>query len=454
MPIEKPRHEQIFHFRGRRFSRGLAAIGLFALAAALWAPAASAQGSGSTPPVNGVPDPRNLGILTPQEYPLVKKGVRFLYDGYLDKAGGVFDQLRSLLPDSPAGELGLVLPPAVKLREDPKNPQFLDELEKGLNAVRKKAQNLLDKNPNDSRGLFYIGAVHFFRSQAHRRRRAFFRAVQELRAARKYLGRVIAQKSDAWEAYVGLGGYNYFIDALPTLGKIARRLLFLPGGDREKGLRQLNLARERSLLLGPLARNMLLVAYTAHEKRPLRAEKLGLSLHREFPNNPWFHLNLGYLYLATPENIPKAVRTFQEVLARERAGHPNYVREIAGRARLGLMAAYRRLGEGPTLRATARKVLQNPPKRPKHLVPLTRLILGEQLALDGDREGALSEFKKVARAGDWGYFGWRIRSLGFRSASDIVRRAESLRKNPPNPEAQSNGSNPRGRDRPPAEANR
>lgn len=80
MPIEKARHERIFRFRGRPFSRGLAAIGLFALAAALWAAAAFAQGSGSTPPANGVRDPRNLGILTPREYPLVKRGVRSASD--------------------------------------------------------------------------------------------------------------------------------------------------------------------------------------------------------------------------------------------------------------------------------------------------------------------------------------------------------------------------------------
>ncbi|MDP7386563.1 MAG: hypothetical protein QF593_11100, partial [Nitrospinota bacterium] len=54
MAIEKPRHEWVSRPRGRSFSRGPAAVGLFALVAALRATTAAAQGSGSTPPANGV----------------------------------------------------------------------------------------------------------------------------------------------------------------------------------------------------------------------------------------------------------------------------------------------------------------------------------------------------------------------------------------------------------------
>ena len=404
-------------------------------AAALALLGALAGAPSSAPGVNNEshekPRPQQLGILTPEEFPLVAKGVRLLYDGYYIEAAKEFDRLRSLLPESPAGELGDVLPHAVRLREDPKNREIQKALESGLAAVEKKASALLQRNPGDLRGLFYIGAAHFLRAQAHRHRGSYLTFVRELRAARKYLGRVVEQRADAWEAYVGLGGYNYFIDTLPAFAKFVRWVLFLPGGSRENGLRQLQLARERSVLLGPLAQTILLVAYSAYEKRPERAEAMALSLRRDFPNNPWFHLNLGYLYLSSPRRIERAVQSFREVLERAQSGHPNYVREISDRARLGLVVAYSRLGKGTELRRAAAKLLERPPVRPKYLVPLTRLLLGEQLARNGKVQQAKSRFALVKKVRDWGHFDWRVRQLGFESGKVIRRRASTALKNLP-----------------------
>lgn len=403
--------------------RGLRALAAAAFAwAALAAPALAPTATHS---LNEAPPLKQLGVLTPEEFPLVAEGVRLLYDGYSGRAAEVFDRLRSRLPESPAGELGRVLSPAVRLREDPEDSEARTELEGGLASIEKKARALLEKDPEDPRGLFYVGAAHFFRSQVHRHRRAYWSAVQELRASREYLGEVVARRADAWEAYVGLGGYNYFMDALPAFGKLIRWVLFLPGGGREKGLRQLHLAKDHSVLLGPLARSILLVAYSAYEKQPGRAEALALSLHREFPNNPWFHLNLGYLHLATPGRAEEAVRTFKEVLERARSGHPNYVREITDRARLGLAAAYHRLERGSDLRRTAERLLANPPRRPRYAAPLARLLLGKELARGGDLPGAQAQLQRVQEVEDWGHFDWRARQMGFASGEDIQERAAS-----------------------------
>jgi tetratricopeptide (TPR) repeat protein len=375
-------------------------------------------------PVIQMPGPR-LGILTHEEFPLVEKGVRLLYDGYYNEASKEFDRLRELLPQSPTGELGRVLRDAVRLREDPKNRRARQTLQEGIAAVEKKALALLEEDPNDPRGLFYVGTVHFFQAQVHRRRLAYWSAVKELRAARDLLEQVVNKRSDAWEAYVGLGGYNYFMDALPAYGKILRWLLFLPRGNRERGLEQLQMARNHSLLLGPVAQNILLVAYSTHEKTPGRAEGLALSLRREFPNNPWFHLNPGYLYLAIKGRSIEGVAIFEQVLERARFGHPNYTNEIMDRARLGLMFAYQRLGNGNSLRKVAEKLLENPPVRPKYVLPLTRLMLGEQLARDEQYKEARRLLTQVTEVEDWGRFDWRVRLLGFKGGKDIYRRAES-----------------------------
>ncbi|MFQ5912270.1 MAG: hypothetical protein ACE5JS_03715 [Nitrospinota bacterium] len=411
--------------RGGRALRIRGAVAIIVLAAFCWAPSSARAISLES---GGTPQPQQLGILTPEEFPLVAKGVRWLYDGYYDKAAKEFDLLRSLIPESPAGELGRVLPDAVRLREDPDNRKVQESLEKGLAVVEKKARTLLKTNSEDIRGLFYIGAAHFLRSQALRHRRSHWNALQELRAARKYLARVVERRPDAWEAYVGLGGYNYFMDALPAFANFVRWILLLPGGSRERGLQQLELGRDHSVLLGPLAQNMLLAVYSAYENKPQQAEAMALSLHQKFPNNPWFHLNLGYTYLSGPRRTKKAVGTFQEVLERARSGHPNFIREITDRARLGLVFAYSRLGNESQVRKIAGELLARPSVRPKYVTPMTDLILGQQMAKDGDPQGARVRFARVMKVKDWGHFDWRARLLGFDSGEEVRQRANSLLK--------------------------
>ena len=51
------------------------------------------------------------------------------------------------------------------------------------------------------------------------------------------------------DAHFGIGLYHYYADVVPAPLKVLRFLLLLPGGDREKGLREMQQARERGQLL-------------------------------------------------------------------------------------------------------------------------------------------------------------------------------------------------------------
>ena len=51
------------------------------------------------------------------------------------------------------------------------------------------------------------------------------------------------------DAYFGIGLYHYYADVAPAAAKVLRWLLFLPGGDRVKGLQEMLQARQRGVLL-------------------------------------------------------------------------------------------------------------------------------------------------------------------------------------------------------------
>ena len=51
------------------------------------------------------------------------------------------------------------------------------------------------------------------------------------------------------DAYFGIGLYHYYADVAPAFAKMLRWLFLLPGGDRERGLQEMQRARTGGQLL-------------------------------------------------------------------------------------------------------------------------------------------------------------------------------------------------------------
>ena len=91
------------------------------------------------------------------------------------------------------------------------------------------------------------------------------------------------------DAYFGIGLYHYYADVAPTAAKILRWLLFLPGGDRVKGLQEMLQARQRGVLLKGEADYQLHLIYLWYEQQPARALELLRDLDARYPDQPDLH---------------------------------------------------------------------------------------------------------------------------------------------------------------------
>jgi hypothetical protein len=90
------------------------------------------------------------------------------------------------------------------------------------------------------------------------------------------------------DAHFGIGLYEYYADVASSAAKLLRWLLFLPGGDRVKGLRDMLQARNGGELLRGEADFQLHIIYVWYEHEPGRAIELLRSLDARFPANPIF----------------------------------------------------------------------------------------------------------------------------------------------------------------------
>jgi len=92
-------------------------------------------------------------------------------------------------------------------------------------------------------------------------------------------------------------------------------MLFLPDGDRAKGLDQLKHASENARYAKWEARYFLVQAYSGYENQPSVALRYARDLVDEFPRNPVFQRNLGRIYVKLGNWI-SAAKTYEEIRAK------------------------------------------------------------------------------------------------------------------------------------------
>jgi hypothetical protein len=99
------------------------------------------------------------------------------------------------------------------------------------------------------------------------------------------------------DAYTCVGLYNYFVDTLPEIVKLLRFFIALPGGNRELGLSQLQMAAQKGELTRGEAQFLLAKDYSrANEKQYSKSLELFQSLWREYPRNSLWLLLTGSVH--------------------------------------------------------------------------------------------------------------------------------------------------------------
>jgi hypothetical protein len=83
--------------------------------------------------------------------------------------------------------------------------------------------------------------------------------------------------------------YRYYADVAPAALKFLRWLLFLPGGDRVDGLRQVERAATEGLLVRGEAQYQIHVLDLWYENKSREALELVRGLQSRYPHNPLFY---------------------------------------------------------------------------------------------------------------------------------------------------------------------
>lgn len=100
----------------------------------------------------------------------------------------------------------------------------------------------LDQKSADPMFYYYRGRANLAKAQMHVLTRGYWSAGRSAASAKGDLEHFLDIQPDNADAQGDLGAFLYFADTLPGVVKFISKMLFIPGGDRERGLQMLHYA--------------------------------------------------------------------------------------------------------------------------------------------------------------------------------------------------------------------
>jgi hypothetical protein len=172
-------------------------------------------------------------------------------------------------------------------KPDAPDPRLRARFEGTVADAEALAAVRLGADPHDRDALFALAMVHGLRadyaSLIDGRNMA---ALSETRQAARLAHTLLDEDPDYVDAYLATGIAEYIVGSLIAPVRWLLRLAGY-GGDKGKGMQELELVAERGRLLGPFARILLALAYL-REHRGEEARQVLIGLNRDFPTNPLF----------------------------------------------------------------------------------------------------------------------------------------------------------------------
>lgn len=231
---------------------------------------------------------------------MAREGITLLMNGDPDAAVDSFHQIQRADPQSPLGYLfeadatwwkiylttgNLIDPDVFDVTRSSTSP-YDAHFEDLINIAIRKAERRVATRQDEARNLLYQGMAYGLRGRFYGLRDSDLPTARAGKKMRALLLKAVAQDPNLNDAYLGLGIYNYFVDTLPTIVKLLKFLIALPGGDRETGLQQLRRASEHGELVRDEATFYLAKDFSRpNEKQYAKSLELFQGLARSYPQN-------------------------------------------------------------------------------------------------------------------------------------------------------------------------
>lgn len=241
------------------------------------------------------------------------------------KSHEVFQEMMRDEPKDALGYLGESLAiwwqSAVELKEQDEKARAV--LYASIEKTVAVAEEMVKTGTDQARGQMYLGAAYGLRGRQDAARKNYFKAYLDGRRAYDLQTQAYTANPELHDTALGLGLYNYYVAALP---KIVRVLTFIKGGDRKKGLEQLQLAAEKGNFTRIPAKLFLMGIMLNPEKNPTEALRITGELRKSYPGSSFLHA-MEMIALHDAKKIDQLKTSADDYVAKTTSGAPHYKKE-------------------------------------------------------------------------------------------------------------------------------
>ncbi len=246
---------------------------------------------------------------------LITSGLSELHQGLYARAEEAFGAAAREAPDDAEPLLFVAFARWWRiLLEDRGKARGGDRFDEAIDATLETGERRLRAAPDDARAMASVGVAHILRSHVEAMRRNYFHAAQEARRGKRLLEASLDHDPGLTDALFALGALNYYADKVPALIKGLRALLFLPGGDADRGLEQLRTVAGSPAHFRTDARLLLALICGSREEGCFTAAEAHLrGALEDNPGSPLILASVGEIQMRLGE-YDEASRTFDEAM--------------------------------------------------------------------------------------------------------------------------------------------
>ena len=220
------------------------------------------------------------------------RGIAQMYRLEFDKAEKEFREIIALSPEDPAGYFALAALAWWRYSQNFDVQSGLDSVENDFMDNADKAialsERMLEEGRSPDQAYFFMGNAYGLQGRWYAVKRSWWRSYTHGRKGRKYLKKCVELNPAVYDAYLGLGIFDYYAATLPgALGLGAK--LFV-GGDRARGIEYVRLAKEKGRFFKMEARFFLIEIYSMHEHDFKAAYAENAELRALDPSNMLFRV--------------------------------------------------------------------------------------------------------------------------------------------------------------------
>src|SRR5215813_2027977 len=268
---------------------------------------------------------------------------------------------------------------------------LLTQFQEAMQRTRTVAEQLSTAQATEA--AFYLGAVYGMQARMHFVEKQYIRALLAAKQGSTYLQQCVARAPDWYDAYAGLGTYQYVLSRVPGVWRSIVQHLIGIAGDRDKGLQALERARTAGRLSVPEAGSLLAKIYVLPgEEQYDKAYVLLENLVQRYPHNSDYRYRLA-LVCAQLGLWKRARHVSQQLIADITQGKPYAPQEWLPllHYRLAETSVFQRQ---PQAAAVLLRALQMQPLSPE-LRAWVELRLGNVHDLQGEHQAAQAWYQGV-----------------------------------------------------------